>query len=242
MKRSVKIVSLITIVFTFIFGIISLIPPQNISGLIFTVYILGIGIGILSKLDEMRSKSFFNASLIIILTGSGIIGVYQGYTHPAQIGQWNMVTNLESFYAVFVGYFFHNTSASFVSLLGGPTIIIPYGTLSSNIAHFFGFTAGIITYYGPKGLILILGWLHAYPELTAIFMAIMAGIRIALESFQAFIHMKYGFLNSMRKIRDAMVFEIVNTMPKVMALLLIAAVLETLWIPFWVNYWLHHIL
>jgi hypothetical protein len=34
------------------------------------------------------------------------------------------------------------------------------------------------------------------------------------------------------RIKNAMVFEIVNTMPKVVALLLIAAVLETVWTQF----------
>ena len=88
-----------------------------------------------------------------------------------------------------------------------------------------------------------MGWLNIYPELLALFLACMAGFRVALESFQAFINIRrHGIFNSPAKIKKVLIFEIISTMPKIMALLLIAAVLETLWTQSWVNYWLQTIL
>jgi len=39
-----------------------------------------------------------------------------------------------------------------------------------------------------------------------------------------------------------MICELKNTMPKAAVLLVIAAFLEVLWTPFWINYWVQHIL
>jgi len=242
-KRLVKIVLLVTSVFAS-FGIMAFaIRPDDVL-LKFTILIIGIGVGILSTLVEKRSKSLFYSSVVIILVGWGIIAVYHGYMHPKQLDPRNVVTNLESFYAVFIGYFFNNTYVSFITLLGGPTIIYPYLQLSENVAGDFpGFIASIVAFHGYKGIILALGWLNAYPELTATVLACMAGIRVGLESFQAVISIRRdGFFNGLKRIKNALVLEIVNTVPKVVALLLIAAVLETVWTQFWVNYWLQHIL
>ncbi|MGB9977673.1 stage II sporulation protein M [Methanobacterium sp.] len=242
-KRSIKVVLLITSILASL-GIITSISQYNALYLTFAALMMGIGTGILSTLVEKRSKSLFYSSVVIILLGGGLISVYHGYTHPTPIDQRYVITNLQSFYTVFTGYFFNNTFVTFISLLGGPTIIFPYSQLSYNIAGDFPeFIGSLASFYGFKGVILILGWLNAYPELIAAFLACMAGIRVSLESFQAFIHIKRnGLFNSLMRIRNAMVFEIINTMPKVVALLLIAAVLETLWTQFWVNYWLQNIL
>jgi uncharacterized membrane protein SpoIIM required for sporulation len=100
-----------------------------------------------------------------------------------------------------------------------------------------------VSAYGYKGAIFFFGSFHMYPETYAIFLACLSGIRVSLESFKAFMYIrKNGFFNSMIKIKNVMVFEIVNTMPKVIILLLIAALLEVLLDPLWVNYWLNHIL
>lgn len=242
-RRSVKIVLLIMSILASL-SIISSISRYDASYLDFTVLMIGIGIGILSTLVEKRSKSLFYSSVVIMLAGWALIAVYYGYTHPNPIDQRYVITDLQSFYATFIGYFFNNTFVAFISLLGGPTILYPYSQLSYNIAsNFPEFTGSLVSFYGFKGVILVLGWINAYPELAAVFLACMAGIRVALESFQAFIHIRRdGFFNSLIKIKNALVFEIVNTMPKVVALLLVAAVLETLWTQFWVNYWLQNIL
>ena len=242
-KRSVKVILLVTSVLAFS-GVFVFAVTHEISDLKFAIIILGIGIGILSTLVEKRSKSLFYGSVVIILLGWGLIAVYQGYMHPSQIDMRYTVTDLESFYAVFMGYFFNNTFVAFISVLGGPIVIYPYLQLSYNIAGDFPeFIASIVAFHGYKGIILALGWFNAYPELLAFFLAVMAGIRVALKSFQAVINIRRdGVFNAIRKIRDALVSEIVNTMPKVVALLLIAAVLETLWTQFWVNYWLQNIL
>ena len=242
-RTSMKITLLIMSILASL-GIISSISRYDVLYLDFTILMIGIGTGISSTLVEKRSKSFFYGSIVIIMVGWALIAVYHGYTHPNPIDQRYVITDLESFYVTFMGYFFNNTFVAFISLLGGPTIIFPYSQLSYNIpGDFPDFAASLVSFYGFKGIILILGWLNAYPELVAMFLACMAGIRVSLESFHVFINIrKDGLFNSLIKIKNAIVFEIITTMPKVVALLLIAAVLETVWTQFWVNYWLQNIL
>jgi uncharacterized membrane protein SpoIIM required for sporulation len=137
----------------------------------------------------------------------------------------------------------NNIYYAFIAILTGPTIIGPYTLLSRDIILITSFFTSIISSYGYKGVILLFGLFHWYPETFAIYLACIAGIRVSLKSFKTFLSLrKNGLSNSLRKIKDALVFEIVNTMPKVVILLIIAALLETLWAPFWTNYWLSHIL
>ncbi len=240
MKKPIKIVSLIIAVLAFI-GVIVFVSTGETLSLKFTVLIIGIWVGIFSTLVERKSKILFNSSVIILIIGLGIIEAYEGYMNPMPVYQWDMVTNIGSFYVGFSWYISHNIFAAFLTVLSGPAVIGPYIQLN-NILSYFGFLTELMSFYGFKGAILFFGWLNLYPELTAFFLATMAGIRVTLESFQAFIYLRNDFLNSLRRIRDAIVREIVNTMPKVVVLLIIAAVLETLWIPFWINYWLQYIL
>jgi hypothetical protein len=74
-------------------------------------------------------------------------------------------------------------------------------------------------------------------------LACLAGIRVALNSFESFLCIrKKGFRSSLWEIKNTIMHELRNTMPKVVVFLAIAALLETLWAPFWINYCLQYLL
>ncbi len=205
-----------------------------------TVLMLGIGIGIVSIFIEKKKDVWFYGSVLIILIGMGILGAFLGYTNPIKIGTEIYILN--SFPKEFIGLVINNVFYAFLAVLTGPTIIGPYVLLSRDIILITTFFTSIVSSYGYKGVILLFGLFHWYPETIAIYLSCLAGIKVALQSFKAFIHIKDNFIDSLKKIKEALVFEIINTMPKVVALLIIAALLETLWTPFWINYWVQHIL
>lgn len=208
------------------------------------VLMLGIGIGIVSKFIERGRKFCFYGSILIILIGIGIIESLSGYRNPSQlIGQGLCTTNLESFFVNFGRLALHNIFYAFLAIISGPTIIGPYSLLANVILDSSFHFASFVATYGFKGVILFFGRLHIYPEFFALIWAAVAGIKVALKSFESFISIKKeGFKVSLEKIKNVVMYELRNTMPKVIVLLIIAALLETLWAPFWINYWLNHIL
>lgn len=207
------------------------------------VLMTGIGVGILSTFVEKKKKLWFYSSVLIVLFGFGILAVIMGYSHPCSVGSGIQVNDLRSFFTTYVNLVIHNFISASLALLSGLTVVGPFVVLSNDILMVVSLFASFTTFYGYKGVILFLGMFHIYIETFAIFSSCLAGIRVALISFQSFLRIRNnGFFNSMKKIKDAMAFEIVNTMPKIVVLLVIAALLEVLWTPFWINYWLHYIL
>ncbi len=208
------------------------------------VLMFGMGIGIVSVFIENRRKFCLYGSILIILIGIGVIESFVGYMNPSQlIDQGLYSDNLESFFVNFGRLALHNIFYAFIAIISGPTIIGPYSLLANIILDSsFQFTSFVAT-YGFNGVLLFFGRLHIYPEFFALILAASAGIKVALKSFESFICIrKEGFKISLAKIKNAIVHELRNTMPKVIILLAIAAFLETLWAPFWINYWLQHIL
>lgn len=205
------------------------------------ILMAGIGFGIMSIFAKKRNF-FFYTSIMIILVGFGILATIMGYTHPDSVGSGMQVNSLGSFFVEYLSLILHNVFVALIVLLSGPTIIIPYMVLSTDILMVISLFASFTAFYGYKGVILFLGMFHIYPEFYAIFLACLAGIRVALNSFKSLLTINKGFKSLLLKIKDLIVNEIRNTMPKVIVLLVIAALLETLWTPFWINYWLNHIL
>ena len=207
------------------------------------VLMIGMGIGISSIFMEKRKNLFSHVSVMSIILGFGILAVIMGYVHPGSIGSGMQVPDLESFFMEYLSLVIHNISVAFISLLSGPTIIGPYLVLSNIVIIPVSWLTSLVMFYGYNGIILFFGLLHIYPEFYAIFLACLAGIRVALESFKSFTTIKReGFKSTFKTIKTAMISEIRNTMPRIIILLVIAALLETLWTPFWVNYWLKYIL
>ena len=207
------------------------------------VLMVGIGIGLISTFVENRRELWLYISIMFILIGLGIISLLLGYTHPNKIESWIHVTSLESFFVEYLSLVISNIVIASIALLSGPTIIGPYIELSNFIFILATWLSSLITFYGYKGALVFFGLLHIYPETFAAVLACLAGIRVSLKSFKAFIHIRRdGFFNSTKLIKNAIVHELRNTMPKVMILLAIAALLEVLWMPFWVNYCLQHVL
>lgn len=205
------------------------------------VLMLGIGVGLVSVFVEKKKKYWFYGSIVIIVLGEGALGTFLGAANPVKLG--TQIFNLNSFPGSFLETAIWNILYSLIAILTGPTIIGPYISLSRDIILTTCFFTQITTSYGYKGVILLLGMFHWYIETITICIACIAGIRVSLKSFRIFLSLKKsGFLNSLRKIKNIIIFEIVNTMPNVIILLIIAALLETLWVPFWINYWLTHIL
>ena len=207
------------------------------------ILMIGMGVGIYSIFVERRRYLFLYVSMIIIIVGFGILAILMGHAHPDSVGSGIQVNGLGSFFITYLSLVIHNIFVALVALLSGPTIIIPYIVLSNDILMVISLFSSLTTFYGYKGVILFLGLFHMYPEFYAIFLSCLAGIKIALKSFKAFIGIrKDGFKISLGKIKNAIVHEFKNVIPKILILLIIAALLETLWTPFWINYWLHHIL
>ena len=207
------------------------------------VLMIGMGIGISSIFMEKRKNLFLYVSVMIIILGFGILAVIMGYIHPDSIGSGMQVNDLESFCKEYLSLVIHNISVAFISLLSGPTIIGPYLVLSNIVIIPVSWLASLVMFYGYNGIILFLGMFHIYPEFYAIFLACLAGIRVALESFKAFTNIRgEGFKSTFKTIKDVMISEIRNTMPRVIILLVIAAFLETLWAPLWINHCLNYIL
>ena len=205
------------------------------------VLMLGIGVGLVSIFVEKKKNFWFYGSIVTIVLGVEIIGAFLGAADPIQI--LTQQFNLNSSPSIFLEIAIWNIFYSLLAILTGPTLIGPYVSLSRAIITTQWFFSAVISSYGYKGVILMLGMFHWYVETIAIYIACIAGIRVSLKSFKTFLSLKKnGFSNSIKKIKNIMVFEIVNTMPKVVILLIIAALLETLWVPFWTNYWLTHIL
>ncbi|HEX3014108.1 MAG TPA: stage II sporulation protein M [Methanobacterium sp.] len=233
--------------FTFTFGldIDSINFPVSLTFYLNSaVLMFGMGIGIVSAFIENGKKFCFYGSILIILIGIGIIESFIGYMNPSQlIGQGLYNNNLESFFVNFGRLALHNIFYAFIAIISGPTIIGPYSLLPNIILDSsFQFTSFVAT-YGFKGVLLFFGRLHIYPEFFALIWAAVAGIKVALKSFESFINIRRnGFKSSLLNIKGAMMQELKSTMPKVVVLLIIAAFLETLWTPFWINYWLQHIL
>ena len=205
------------------------------------ILMLGIGVGIISTFIEKKNNIWFYGSVAIILGGIGILGVLLGYYNPIKVGTG--IYPLNSFPGEFIGIVINNVFYALVAILTGPTIICPYVLLSRDILLIMTFFSSIVSSYGYKGVILLFGLLHWYPETIAIYLSCLAGIRVALKSFKIFLNIKKGnFRGFLKKIKEFTVYELKNTMPKVIILIVIAALLETLWVPFWINYWLYHIL
>lgn len=207
------------------------------------ILMAGIGIGIVSIFPKNRKNLFFYTSVMVILIGFGILAAIMGYAHPDNIGSGIQVNDLGSFFVKYSDLIIHNIIAALIALLSGPTIIGPYIVLSNVIIILISWLTSLMTFYGYKGAILFLGMFHIYPECYAMFSACLAGIRIALTSFKSFTRIrKEGFKNTFKTVKNAMIHELRNTMLKVVIFLAIAAFLEVLWTPSWINYCLQHIL
>jgi hypothetical protein len=228
-------------------GVFEFLFTYHIEILIFqlnsTILMIGMSLGMISTFFEERRKIWIHASVLSIILGECVIAVIWGYKSPIQVvGPGVLSFNFEFLLMDFIDLLFSNSLGSFVVILASPTIIIPYVLLSIVTAK-ISFIMGVVAFHGFKGVILMLGWLHIYPEFYAIFSACLAGIRVALKSFESFLQIrKKGFRSSLGEIKNVMMHELRSTMPKVLILLVIAALLETLWAPFWINYWLSHIL
>lgn len=206
------------------------------------VLMIGMGIGISSIFVKNRNF-FFYVSVMSILLGFGILATIMGYANPDNIGSGIQVDGPGSFFVEYLNLVIHNIITSFAAFLSGPTIIGPYLVLSYIIIIPVSWLASLAAFYGYKGIILFLGMFHIYLEFYAIFLACLAGIRVSLNSFESFLQIrKKGFKSSLVEIKNSIVHELKSTMPQVIILLIIAALLETLWTPFWINYWLQHIL
>lgn len=233
--------------FTFTWGLCIDSIPIHVSLTFYlnsAILMFGIGIGIVSIFIERGSKFCFYGSILIILIGIGIIESFIGYMNPSQlIGQGLYTNNLKSFFINFGRIALHNIFYAFTAIISGPTIVGPYSLLSNIILDSSFQLASFVATYGFKGVVLFFGRLHIYPEFFALIWAAAAGIKVALKSFESVISIKKeGFKVLLEKIKNAITYELRNTMPKVIILLVIAALLETLWAPFWINYWLNHIL
>lgn len=207
------------------------------------ILMLGICVGIISTIVEKKKKLWFYISVLIIILGNIFIAIFIAHAHPLKLFGEAQIDTLWSFLSYFVSILFYNLFSASLSIITGPTIIIPYFITSNFVLQDFYYIFGFINSYGFKGVILVIGSVHMYFEIYAFFLSSIAGIRVALKSFQSMIGIrKNGIKTSLRNIKDITITEIKNTMPKVIILLMIAALLETLWDPFWTNYWLHHIL
>ena len=82
-----------------------------------------------------------------------------------------------------------------------------------------------------------------YPEFYATYLALISGIKISLKSFKAYISIRRnGIKNTLKTIGRVIIHELRSTAPKVVILLIIAALLQASWYPFWQSYWAKHIL
>jgi len=249
MNKSVKIGIIATILLTLFAGLTGFFEfafLYHITIKMFylnsTFMMLGIGLSLTSVFVETRRKVWFYGPILIIIIGTLIGLVIISHTSPLQItGPGVNVFDLKSFWDSFSRILFGNLTATFAAFLTSPLIITPYILLSIFTSDLY-LAPAVISFYGFKGVILIIGWLNTYPELFAVYWALIASIKISLKSFKAFITIrKNGLKNTLKTIKSAMMHELRHTMPKVVILLIIAALLETLWDPFWVNYWLQHI-
>ena len=202
----------------------------------------GICLSITSIFVEKRKKTWFYGPILIMIMGIVMGAVIRSIEIPAQIFGSQQVYNLESFSIIFSYILFSNLKVVFLTILLSPTIVYPYLEFSINMATSY-YMFDFIAFNGFKGVLLIIGQLHIYPELFAVYLAFIAGIRLSLKSFKSYLSIRReGLKNIFKTIKSAMVYELRNTMPKVIILLIIAALLETLWTPFWINYWVNHIL
>ena len=202
-----------------------------------TVLMLGICLGIISTFVKRKGKRkilFYTSIITIILSGIIALAI-MAPMYPLEItGMWG--------HGIFIPVLSNNLLLSFTAVLTGPTIIVPYMQLGALVFGQLNFIPGTISHYGFKGVILWIGALHVYPEFYAIYLAYTSGIKISLKSFKAYISIRRnGVKSTLKTIKEAMVYELRNTMPKVVILLIIAALLEELWGTFWVSYWLQHI-
>jgi hypothetical protein len=209
-----------------------------------TILMLGICLGILSTF--VKRKILFYSSIITIILGQIIVAAIMGYMHTMHVYPYPPYP-AESLYHpgpfgdVFISILHGNLLGSFVAILSGPTIITPYILLSVAVSK-LSVMAGVISFYGFEGVILWIGSFHIYPEFYAIYLACIAGIRISLKSFKAYISIRRnGIKSTLKTIKEVMIHELRSTAPKVVILLIIAALLESLWHPFWISYWLQHI-
>jgi hypothetical protein len=228
----------ITGFFEFMFNHQVIIEKFNIFIYLYsTVTMLGICLGILSTFvkRKRRRKILFYSSIITIILG-GIAGqVIWASRNPVEI------TNPIWEPGLFIPALSNNLYLSFVTILSGPTIIYPYILLSAIVIN-LKLIAEFISFHGFKGVILLVGSFHTYPEFYAIYLAGVSGIRISLKSFKAYISIRRnGIKNTLKTIKEAMIHELKNTMPRIIILLIIAALLEEFWGPFWISYWLQHI-
>jgi len=203
-----------------------------------TVLMLGICLGILSTFAKRKRKILFYSSIITIILGQIVGAVILGYHNPGKIG---LNLELPPHGIAFLYILCHNLMVSLIGILAGPIIVYPY-ILLATVTSQLDFIAGTIFFHGFEGVILFLGAFHIYPELYAAYLACISGIRVSLKSFEAYISIRQnGFKNTLKTIKDVMIYELKNTMPKVVILLIIAALLQDLWAPFWTMYWLQHI-
>ncbi|MDP3034329.1 MAG: stage II sporulation protein M [Methanobacteriaceae archaeon] len=141
--------------------------------------------------------------------------------------------------------FSSNLMVSFIIIIGGLALIIPFLVLVMNFI-FIGtiISAGILEYGLIKTLILIFGLLNTYPEFLAILLAFDSGLVVLKTSFKTY---KNDWKTLFRQeipleLKDILSNELMNTVPRIIFLLLFAAILETLWAPFWHNYWFYNII
>lgn len=147
-----------------------------------------------------------------------------------------------SFFTVFSG----NVMINSLVIISGIALILPLIILFMNFMLFGAImSAGIHQYGLIESLSLFSGLLYIYPEFLALMLAANYGLKIAKIS--SFVYKKEGVSLLFRsdfnlEIKETIVNEFLNVFPKIILLLTIAAILETLWGPFWHNYWLQNIL
>ncbi|AEG18410.1 MAG: stage II sporulation protein M [Methanobacterium paludis] len=189
---------------------------------------LGICLNIISEFVEKRKKLLFNSSILITVIGLCIVSVIWGYTHPEQVTNISHAYNLTDFLTSSISIFLGNVLGNLLAILLSPTILAPYFILSHTIYRSYDIT-GVVNYYGVNGLLYFLLQPHIYVELFATALSLIAGFKIVSKTVKSVISIKsIGVKNSLIEIKDAVVYELKNTMPKVIILLLIAALLETL--------------
>ena len=200
--------------------------------------------------DFIPSKVITSVTLLSFSIGIAITYFFPGMFLNLPVVKW-FFSGYKTFYIVdgfifFFTVFSGNVMINSLVIISGVALALPLIILFMNFVLFGAVISAGIYHYGLiESLLLILGLLYIYPEFLALMLAANYGLKIAKIS--SLVYKKEGVSLLFRsdfnpEIKETIVNEFLNVFPKIIILLAIAAILETLWGPFWHNYWLQNIL
>lgn len=181
-------------------------------------------------------KGFIPSKLAIIIalisiTIGIIVGIVAYFTNYLTFGNElsPLLTSSIEIKLIFLkNIIFNNVTVSFIAIIFGELIIVPYIILVWNFIDIGIFNTFMFLNYGLKSLLI----LHSYFEIWAFILTLDSAMKISNISLKYY---RKNLNKSDVNLKKIIINELISVFPRILLLLIIASLLETFWSPLVLN-------